>query len=543
MEKFYNPYAFIPLSDYVHFLSCEEEKQLLYVQDVPFSDGVSGAIEVNFLAKTPICIKNEKNGENSKIKGQYFIPATSIKGMIRNVFEIITHSNIKTGVANNRYSMRDMRSPDYKLKSNEKEQKSGFMIKLNQQLFIVACPNDTYTYKEICEYEDINDTELFKKKDVKGKYDLLKNSHIIEDEENDYWMWFFSGFMNNKEHERLFKIPMMDDNTIMYPIEKEEYEDFIFIHEKENENRSWRFWKEKLKNYDSIQDVINDQFKGIVPCFFRIKDNDSGKKVVRDLGFAYLYRQPYDKTIHDCLPDTYNSVGIDMVRAVFGYTEGKEALKGRVQFSNVFIADGKKIQEQIRILGSPKPTYYPFYLKQDKYGQLNTYFTKNVQIAGWKRSLVHKEAQLNSNSDPKRKKVETSFIPLESGTSFTAKINFHNLRPYELGALLSAITFVNNHDKCFHSIGFAKPFGFGKLKVESINLKLADQDNLKSILDYQNDFFNKLGKGKIMDNSVNELIRIASGNYKPFNIRYPILNNKEFETIKNEKKSLKDFNP
>ena len=40
-------------------------------------------------------------------------------------------------------------------------------------------------------------------------------------------------------------------------------------------------------------------------------------------------------------------------------------------------------------------------------------------------------------------------------------LHIHNLKDYELGALLAAITFCNKYEKCYHSLGYAKPFGYG----------------------------------------------------------------------------------
>ena len=64
-----------------------------------------------------------------------------------------------------------------------------------------------------------------------------------------YSMWFFSGFMNNKEHEFLFDIPMSFNSEDLIPLQEDEYQDFRFIHEIENKNASWTYWKKKIKNY------------------------------------------------------------------------------------------------------------------------------------------------------------------------------------------------------------------------------------------------------------------------------------------------------
>lgn len=536
-KDFYNPYAFVPLTGKIFILD-EKEKESISL-DVPFADCYSGTVTVDFESMTPFCVC-DSDGMNVNLSHKFFIPGSSLKGMIKSVFEIITMSNIRNGIANNRYSMRDLRNNSYELKSTNHPQKSGFLFQINGKYFIIECDSQKWDYENIENKENI--TGLKYGKNIKEKYDKLK-SHIIENEDGGFSMWFFSGFMNNKKHEYLFDIPQSFDKAV--PLQESEYEDFIFIHEKENENASWKFWKRKLKNYKAIEEIQKDGYKGIVPCFFRTKRDDNDKECVRDLGFSFLYRQPYQKTIHEFLPPIYQQNGIDMTQAVFGFVKGNDSLKGRVQFEHSFIKNVNIEEEQTFILGSPKPTYYPFYLEQKTLGDLQTYFSKNTNLSGYKRYLVQEKAKIGNES---KAKVTKSFTPLSANTRFSTTIYFHNLRDYELGALIAAITFCNQQASCYHSLGIAKSMGYGKIKVLNYTI------NLSNIDDSQKDFY-KSFVIKICDaldfrneeeylNSISSLFKIASGNYYPQKeVRYPIMNKKEFETIKNQKLSLKDFTP
>ena len=87
------PYNFVPLNKRIFFP--DWAKQISH--DVPFSDGESGTINLTITAETPIFIRNGSNKDNEiefshyldEIGNKkYFIPGTSIKGMMRNVFEI-----------------------------------------------------------------------------------------------------------------------------------------------------------------------------------------------------------------------------------------------------------------------------------------------------------------------------------------------------------------------------------------------------------------------------------------------------------------------
>lgn len=137
---------------------------------------------------------------------------------------------------------------------------------------------------------------------------------------------------------------------------------------------------------------------------------------------------------------------------------------------------------------------------------------------------------------------------MSSGTTFSTSIYFHNLRGYELGALLAAISFCK-HDECFHTLGYAKPFGYGKVKVSCISLysdagNIVEQESLyKDFYDY---ICSKCRFNSTTDylKSLDKLFLIASGRYgQEKDIRYPNMQNKEFRSIKNSKLSLKDFSP
>lgn len=120
-----SPYNFVPLSERVFFPEWGERIS----QDVPFSDGISGVIDVTVTATTPIYIRS--GGEHPEGAGRlqnaaytdffrvteggpYAIPGSSFKGMLRNVVEIASFGKIvgtkgDTGrVVDHRYAIRDL---------------------------------------------------------------------------------------------------------------------------------------------------------------------------------------------------------------------------------------------------------------------------------------------------------------------------------------------------------------------------------------------------------------------------------------------------
>ncbi len=566
-KNFYNPYSFVGLTNDVLTLDTSEDNNevdnLNYVQDVPFEDGYSGKIEIDFESLTKFCVLGAEE-HNTNICGRYYVPGSSIKGMLRTVFEMITFSNIKNNIEDNKYSMRNLRSNDYELKDLKKgDQKPGFIIKINGEYYIQECEFTRYRYEDPKRIEtsirDIYknlDIFKFKRAKTKEKYNLLKTRFMYDNNGNDA-MWFFSGPMANKKHEFLLSIPTFSEKKSLIISEKV-WNEFLFIHEEENENDSWKYWRGILKNYKSFDDVKKE---GVVPCFFRKREG----KII-DLGLAYLYRVPYPKSIHQYLPKNLRSNrGIDIAQAVFGYVNGKDALKGRVIVGNSLLGkDAKPGKAQTFIMGAPKPTYFEFYLNQDtkqtdpKNGKqkTNTFFTNNAQINGYKRYLIH-DKEIEGNEP--QSKVTSTFYPMPENTKFTTTVYFHNLLDYELGALLSAITFCKNQHTCFHSLGYAKPFGYGKLRVEDCKITVietnSDCNNGKTADDFYKAFNNLIADCDLkrqLEDVLTDLITISRGQYNPAKeIRYPKSGmestakdkNNEFVAIQNGKLSLKDFEP
>ena len=130
------PYNFVPLNKKVFYPPWAEQIS----HDIPFSDGESGEIEVIITAKSPIFVRNHSSDKNNaseefcNYKGQYYIPGSSIKGMVRNVLEIMSFSQLKTDM-NKKFSYRDFNEPNYKRKllNNTNNIHMGWLRYINNQ--------------------------------------------------------------------------------------------------------------------------------------------------------------------------------------------------------------------------------------------------------------------------------------------------------------------------------------------------------------------------------------------------------------------------
>ena len=86
------PFNFVPLNKEVFYPSWSDEISF----DKPLDESLSGEIEIKITALSPIFIRDSQNKEKfCNYNGQFFIPGSSVRGMVRNVLEIMSFAKLK----------------------------------------------------------------------------------------------------------------------------------------------------------------------------------------------------------------------------------------------------------------------------------------------------------------------------------------------------------------------------------------------------------------------------------------------------------------
>ena len=528
------PFNFVPLSDKVYL----PEWANLISHDVPFEDGLSGVITLKITAETPLFVRNghtkedkDKNTErycsfSKSPEGNFFIPATSIKGAFRNVMEIMSFGKMKVD-KNAAFAQREWFNADlYTIKSPKVQStiRCGWLREVANGYEVVDCGRPyRIAHVRIDELvsgakpfeenfrqnsrTDLNDdvkidgdkydpkTAVYKYKLMEGvnlsglKFSIdeeyaaeYKENRVRVDEygefsgtivftgQPDKWMFPRPQKMvknAGKFYEFVFPTPHSDAQK--YPITEQDYKNFEFIY---TDSPDWKFAKRNIG-------------KEGIPVFFRVEN-----KKIKDWGLAFLYKLPYENTPYKTLYENHRSKKLDLCECVFGHTSGSSSLKGRVLFSNAFSNDAQQDSDIRLILGSPKASYYPLYIRQNETkGKVEKYLTYNDgQLSGWKRYVVRKSTFTKfMNND----NLDTIIHPVKAGATFHTKLIFHNLRPIELGALLTAITF-HDTEGCYHQMGQGKPYGFGRVTVaiENYPSDLPSKEELMS--EFENAISNKV---------------------------------------------------
>ena len=497
------PFNFVPLSEKVFIPEWGEWVS----HDIPFKDGESGEIEVTITAESPIFIRDHLDEKRfCNHNGQYYIPGSSLKGMVRSVLEIMSFGKMCPGehegnMDDVRFSVRDLSNAKNFYFSEIRSAKAGWLEKGEDGYRIISCGTPgRVSHADIDRFFGVSFKKNFKQgtfkeqnddnKTARHKYSLLEElldekgdrrnitePFSFEYERDDAGRKIYkfsktggekgvlvmtgqpsgrkepeSGEESGKTYEFVFFEP--GNNPTIIEVPKDKFEDFKFIYfdgrdTQPLESEDWKYWKKKLYRGERI------------PVFYHA----DGKRL-KHFGLAYLYKLPYHHTTGDGVPLAHKTDRKDLAETIFGYVQERDALKGRVHFSHArAISGARELPEVSLILGTPRASFYPIYLRQN--GQTyTTYMNDHFRLAGWKRYPVHQRVETgNIQQGNDNEEVVTRFKPLDSGVQFRAKIVYHNLKPQEIGALLSALTF-HGCRECRHNIGLAKPFGYGKIRVD-----------------------------------------------------------------------------
>jgi len=571
------PFNFVPLNKQVFFPDWAEKVS----HDIPFSNGESGVIDITITAKSPIFIRDGKDDKKfCNHNGVPYIPSSSIKGMVRSVLEIMSFSKLSQ-FNDDTYAVRDMSDSNnfYMSKMKPKNTFCGWLRKEDDGYIIEDCglpgrirqDNIDNAFALHFRRGTFNEKEEYNKT-AKYKYEMLENIELpqkFSHKKNDNGKEIYivgeerkgtvvltgqsSGRKEGVEaNGKVYEFIFFTSKEKLV-VKKEVFENFKFAYFDNRktqplESIDWSYWKEKLENNENSEKV---------PVFFQ--KNSQGE--IEHFGLSYLYKLPYKYSIKNAIEEVskeHFDERADLAQTIFGFVDSDEnkALKGRVQFSH-FKADSKPkpFKTITTVLGTPRASYYPIYMKQDcrKNGTIesykyNTLMDKKTEIRGRKRYPLQQKIP-NPPICNIDEKSSTTFQPLgtydkESGEfnefTFSGKLRYHNLKKVELGAILSALTFHGNSGEFFHNIGMAKSYGFGKI---SINIDVEVEKQIELFQIYEKCMMENIDKSWLETEQIKELCSMA---YRDINIdarlKYlvldPLRGIDEFREHKNNKHCL-----
>ncbi|MBN8707071.1 MAG: TIGR03986 family CRISPR-associated RAMP protein [Bacteroidetes bacterium] len=453
--------------------------------DHPINDfgsltGYSGFITLSIETKTPVFIRDTQistaePSSNFFSPGEVLrIPGSSIRGLFRNMVEMITYGNF-TNFNDQQLYFRAMKAGGPLASAYKSYGISDFLggsVVYKTQCGIMKRKGSNFEISCISKPLQILKEEARKllNRDYKP-YQILKRG-------NSYYC--ITGDISNKKNDWI--IPAIETTAKVIQLKESD----VNLYEQDR-NRS----KDHINFFDYLSS------KDEVPVFFV----QIGGHTI--LGNTVMLRVPYLNLISDHIPEIlHKDVSQDFASAIFGSLESNPS---RVIVEDCFSTQEIEAQSVgkafSKALQSPKPTSYQHYLCQisSEPGSIANYQTTSRikkgfnnpdqteefglhEIRGYKQ-YWHKSENFEwreTNSEV-RSDMCQEINPVKTGTRFKGRVFFNNLTRIELGALLTAIQLPED---CCHKIGLGKPIGLGSIRIESELFMFFDDNNVKDF--YQN---------------------------------------------------------
>ena len=501
----YAPYNFVPFS---------EKYQTPYKKesDLPRHDRFdpqkkTGEIHVTLTADTPVFV-SDGNREDPHFfrgaNGEFMIPGSTIRGLIRENMQILGFGLIRVGEDMEDYQIffRKVAAANY---TNDKDLQTyyknvlevktltkgerhfsvpqkvsaGYICREGNQYKIypvkgtylrVSRNNEGVKQFDQTEQDEHDNQRKNNAKAVRVHYAEGLGKIIIFDEEGEIPDYAKTGYLLYTG-----KAVKNQNGLYLFPeIDREADSEVLSEEDKLSYMEDWEKRKNSLEAYyDSEFWKLPDESDEPKPVFYVHHEGHIY------CGMSLFLRIGYEYPLSHGLPSRSEEVykQIDYPQAIFGFAKQETAYRSRVSVSD-FPADkgAKEMGKVSMILGEPKPSYYPGYVapvQKNGHSVATNYNAEKFKLRGYKQYWLKNDIQ---ETDPgNKKKVATSLCPLPKGTRFHGVIRYKNLSPEELGLLLWALRL---DEGCFQNVGMGKPYGYGRMKVKIERLTEYDPGNL-----------------------------------------------------------------
>ena len=507
--KFINPYNFVPV-DFAKDTKTNNVEEL--------KEGLkTGVIKCSIHTKTPIAILDTENKKSIKVKtekgvidhtvypflrdytGAYMIPGSTLRGMVRNVYETLTESCFSTMDEADAISERV---------SGDNPYQAGVLMRENGEWKLYSA--DRYKFKVTRKRPKNDDKEPYKKCN-RVEFDKKKKEYYIRT--NNGTLDVYSGDLveitgsfsggDSKRLNKVFKahsiaaVPEgtnVDDKLVGYVVIGEEFSlrrgekgesifrvrDAVNLTSDEVKKRMTGLEK-SLKDYRN--ESINKKLKknGWYPAYERMKENGvipiwytSKNDKPEYFSMAAIGRKTFHTTMGELVgekaPCTSRTKLCDAC-SLFGMANDTSATGSRIRFMDA-VSDAKvdTIEVTLKELGVPRPSYLPFYanVNAENYQKKNkaNYDTDGVTIRG-RKFYWHTTNWKAINNGVKKSKLNSTVNVLDENQTFTFDIYYDGITEAELDKLIYSLNFWENEKdgKFCHKVGHGKPIGFGSIKI------------------------------------------------------------------------------
>ncbi|MBQ3682355.1 MAG: TIGR03986 family CRISPR-associated RAMP protein [Succinimonas sp.] len=533
------PYSFVPLSkkvfapDWAYSVS----------HDVPLKDSLSGYIELKLENHGDICVgagsETREDGKKGKVvwarlpgdKDRLVIPGSSVKGMIRNVLEIVSLARLtpESMYQVRKFSHRILgntstgQTNDYTADYNKYNCCSAWLkYNLEKECWEIRKSDSDFKLVKVFD-KDLNSflglsskdaihneqpaTEKYKKAKSSNK-NLDLNKRVAVDCVDEPG----SKFVQPYKKVTSISIAKSDEKAggrhcTGYVV----FSNHRIGNNQEQKCFSYIFPDDKLQPPVEVSADIVEKFSSVSPMISELhkyllkhQNNDLGIPVwafsnknsgkVEVLGYPKMPRLPCKYDTKDVIAthqggfskerELADEIYFSLPEVMFGTVRkkyGEVSFKSRVSFSDMVsgkVSSGD-FKDMSVVLNSPKPSFTAMYLEDNK-----TYSAKDgiPCASGFKR---YRPQTCSTTGTEGSDGVTSTMEVLKNKKTFEGKVMFHNLKKEELGALLWCLRFgenfkddQNGHDSpYYHNLGHGKPYGLGAVQFSKISVKVADYDS------------------------------------------------------------------
>jgi CRISPR-associated protein (TIGR03986 family) len=520
----------------------------------------SGKIECTLETLTPLFIPRGKDERDieffsydyTSASPKPIIPGSSIRGVVRSVFEALTNGCLST-VDDETLLYRRTNEP----KTPGLIVKNGDKYELYRAERVMLNTRGSHKFGKPVNPNDYKTgAEVYIKKTAKPfttSRGFGTGLYGVDDITHNPGNGYFKGYVligeafQRKHHDAVFinKNDFVADVTDSYP----------------NLEKVWKLYQTKANGgVNEGQGEYRGYLKAdTLPVFYTKASQESNNYY---LSPACITKEVFYNTIRSILekqgayqPCDSKTGYCDACR-LFGTVDGesKSAIASRVSFRDATPVNPSGWYDTPRkiILGGPKITATEFYL-QDTGADTFTYdyditYTNSTphrnpndpKLRG--RKFYWHSSQQENASDGANEKMKKTIHPVKEGEKFTFFVNFDRLTADELSKLKLALALLFGDGKQYaHKLGHAKPIGYGSVIIGVDKGLVFDLDadfNLTSA---------EPPNGEWQPDSnipISELKKMLSWSEKPGNVQYPRSDGKIYNWFgKNKSKENSQFQP
>lgn len=531
-------------------------KTPLFIPNTTTREDINGNLNVEFSEhKVYDFFSYEDLSKNGRTKIP-IIPGSSIRGVIRSTYEILTRSCFSV--------------VDYKQNINKRMPDSGLpgIIKRENNKYVLYSTSkatakiDKFDWSEKYECEELwirtkksnKNPHIEIVEEIKETYDKVDeelSDKIDEKVENNFKKGYLlkGGMTDGKKNYSIFiaefdkKVKELNDKEL------EKLDNLLKLYmdnEKNDDKETYKQYKEafdKLKKGDIKEiPIYYKKLKDMVylspACITQELYDTSIEKILNAMG-KYIYCNDAENICEAC--------------DLFGMVGGKQALSSKVRITdaNLKSKEDDVFEKFLTLseLSSPKISATEFYLNRPDDSDIWTYdYSRNwkkhivkpynPEIRGRKVYLHYKNFKYET---AKVSNLNVTVRPVKKNKQFEFKVFFERISEEELEKLLWVLTLGENKSNSVfqHKIGMAKPLGFGSVKiiVDSVTERNISYDEDTFEITYNNlplkNYEEKISAGeRLFDEKLMNQLKIAT-NFETTGVtqvKYPIATQKDGET-------------